>query len=193
MSAGASLGAAGISIRDHFIAPPQIRALLECARIRRARGEFAAARIGKDATLRRREDIRGDFTCWLREPLIPAERSLLEQFEALRLDLNRETFLGLFDLELHYAWYPPAAAYARHVDRPHGTVQRKVSLVLYLNPEWNDEDGGALRVYEAGQPRCDIEPIGGRLVCFLTEGREHEVLTARRDRWSVTGWYRGRD
>jgi SM-20-related protein len=193
MSAGANLSAAGIAIRDHFIAPPQIRALLECARTRRARGEFAAARIGKDATLQRRAEIRGDFTCWLREPLIPAERSLLEQFEALRLEVNRETFLGLYDLELHYAWYPPAAAYARHVDQPQGTVARKLSLVLYLNLEWNEEDGGALRVYEAGQPRCEIEPIGGRLVCFLTEGREHEVLAARRDRWSVSGWFRGRE
>jgi len=193
MSVGENLSAAGISIRDHFIAPPQIRALLESARARQARGEFAAARIGREASLQRREDIRGDFTCWLREPLIPAERILLDKFEALRLELNRHTFLGLFDLELHYAWYPAAAAYARHVDQPHGTVQRKISLVLYLNQEWNCGDGGALRIYEAGQPRCDIEPFGGRLVCFLTEGREHEVLTARRDRWSVSGWYRGRD
>jgi SM-20-related protein len=193
VSAGADLSATGISIRDQFIAPPQIRALLECARARRARGEFAAARIGIEASLKRREDIRGDFTCWLREPLYPAERVLLDQLEALRLELNRETFLGLFDLELHYAWYPPAAGYARHVDQPHGTIQRKVSLVLYLNLEWHDEDGGALRLHEAGRPRCDIEPLGGRLVCFLTAGREHEVLTAQRDRWSVSGWYRGRD
>jgi SM-20-related protein len=192
-SAGANLSAAGISIRDEFIAPSQIQALLECARARRTRGEFAAARIGKQATLQRREDIRGDLTCWLSEPLYPAERILLEQFDALRLDLNRETFLGLFDLEVHYAWYPPAARYARHVDQPHGTVQRKVSLVLYLNQGWHDEDGGALRLYGAGQPPCDVAPLGGHLVCFLTSGREHEVLAARRDRWSISGWYRARD
>jgi SM-20-related protein len=192
VSAGTNLGAAGILIRDQFIAPAQIRALRDSARAREARGEFAAARIGKKATLQRREDIRGDFTCWLREPLYPAEHILLGQLEALRLELNRETFLGLFDLELHYARYPPAAAYARHVDQPQGTSQRKVSLVLYLNLGWNEEDGGALRTYEAGQQCCDIEPIGGRLVCFLTAGREHEVLPARRDRWSISGWYRGR-
>jgi SM-20-related protein len=186
------LSSVGISIRDQFIAPAQIRTLLDSARARQARGEFAAARIGKQV-LQRREDIRGDFTCWLREPLYPAERILSDQLDALRLELNRETFLGLFDLELHYAWYPPAAGYARHVDQPQGTEQRKVSLVLYLNPDWNEVDGGALRIYEAGQQRCDIEPIGGRLVCFLTAGREHEVLPARRDRWSISGWYRGRD
>jgi SM-20-related protein len=193
VSVGANLRAGGISIRDDFIAPAQVHALRESAQARRARGEFTAARIGSQATLQRREDIRGDFTCWLREPLNPAERTLLDRFDELRLELNRETFLGLFDLELHYALYPPAAGYARHVDQPRGTLQRKVSLVLYLNPDWNDGDGGALRIFEAGQPRCDIEPIGGRLVCFLTAGREHEVLKGRRDRWSISGWYRGRD
>lgn len=192
MSAGANLSSVGISIRDQFIAPAQIRALLDSARARQARGEFAAARIGKQVP-QRREDIRGDFTCWLREPLNPVERILLDQPDALRLELNRETFLGLFDLELHYAWYPPAAGYARHVDQPQGTEQRKVSLVLYLNPDWSEADGGALRLYEAGHQRRDIEPIGGRLVCFLTAGREHEVLPARRGRWSISGWYRGRD
>jgi SM-20-related protein len=193
MSAGANLSADRISIRDQFVTPVQMRTLLDCARARHARGEFAPARIGQQAALQRREDIRGDFTCWLREPLYPAERILLAQLDTLRLELNRETFLGLFDLELHYAWYPPAAGYARHVDRPQGTVQRKVSLVLYLNPDWNDEDGGALRIYEAGRQRCDIEPVGGRLVCFLTADLEHEVLPARRDRWSISGWYRARD
>ncbi len=193
MSAGANLSAVGISIRDQFIAPAQIRALLDSARARHARGEFAAARIGKEATLQRREDIRGDFTCWLREPLDPAERILLDQLDTLRLELNRETFLGLFDLELHYAWYPPAAGYARHVDQPQGTAQRKVSLVLYLNPDWSDKDGGALRIFGAGHARRDVQPLGGRLVYFLTAGLEHQVLPARRDRWSISGWYRGRD
>jgi SM-20-related protein len=39
----------------------------------------------------------------------------------------------------------------------------------------------------------DIEPIAGRLVCFPTSGREHEVLTAHRERLSISGWFRARD
>jgi SM-20-related protein len=38
----------------------------------------------------------------------------------------------------------------------------------------------------------DIEPLGGRLVCFLTAGREHEVLPAGRERLSISGWFRAR-
>ena len=193
MSASADLTLSGISIRDQFIAPAQIHALLQCAETRQARGDFAPARVGPRASAQRREDIRGDFTCWLREPLYPAERSLLDRLEQLRLELNLEATLGLFELELHYARYPPGAGYARHVDQPQGTAQRQVSLVLYLNADWQPADGGVLRLHETDDRILDIEPVGGRLVCFLTPGRVHEVLTARRERLSIGGWFRGRE
>jgi SM-20-related protein len=193
MSASAELSAAGIFIRDQFIAPARVRSLLNCVQSRHAQGEFVAARIGNHASPQRRTDIRGDFTCWLREPLYPAERLLLEELEQLRQELNREAYLGLFELELHYAWYPPGSGYARHVDQPRGGSQRKVSLALYLNAAWQPLAGGALRMFEADEGFRDIEPVAGRLVCFLTEGREHAVLPARRDRWSISGWFRARD
>jgi len=193
VSVGAEICGAGVFIRDGFAAPTLIRSLLDCADVRRSHGEFAAARIGGRGAAQRRQDIRGDSTCWLREPLYPAERGLLDQFEALRLELNREAFLGLFDLELHYAWYPPGAEYSRHVDQPQGTAQRLISTVLYLNLDWGPLDGGSLRMYDAAQRTLDIEPIAGRLVCFLTAGREHAVLPASRDRLSISGWFRARD
>jgi SM-20-related protein len=193
VSTSAELRSRGISIRDRFIASAQIHDLLQCAYARQARGDFAAARVGGLAGAQRREKIRGDFTCWLREPLFPAEHSLLKQLEQLRLELNRDAYLGLFELELHYARYPPGAGYARHVDQPLGTTLRKVSLVLYLNVDWEPPDGGVLRIHETNDRTLDIEPVGGRLVCFLTPGREHEVLPARRERLSISGWFRGRE
>jgi SM-20-related protein len=183
----------GISIRDHFLAPSQIRSLVDCAHLRRKRGDFGAARIGGGRSLQRREEIRGDSTCWIIPPLLPAERTLVEEFERLRLELNREALLGLFELELHYAWYPPGTGYARHVDQPQGRAQRRVSLVLYLNEEWTPAAGGELRIFDAADRHRDIEPIAGRLVCFLTPGREHAVLPTQRDRLSVSGWFRARD
>ena len=118
---------------------------------------------------------------------------LLDRLEELRLELNREATLGLFELELHYARYPPGASYARHVDQALRTSQRQVSLVLYLNADWQPADGGVLRLHETDDRTFDIEPVGGRLVCFLTPGRVHEVLTARRERLSISGWFRGRE
>jgi SM-20-related protein len=193
VSIDADLRFDGISVRDQFLAPSQIRALLDCARLRSARGDFEAARIGGGRSLQRREDIRGDSLCWITPPLWPAEQTLLEQLERLRLELNRDALLGLFELELQYAWYPPGAGYARHVDQPQGCAQRRVSLVLYLNEDWTPAAGGELRIFGAADGHRDIEPMAGRLVCFLTPGREHAVLPTQRDRLSISGWFRARD
>jgi SM-20-related protein len=193
VNASADLKACGISIRDQFVSAAEVRRLQKCANDRQSRGDFAAARIGTRASAQRRAEVRGDFTCWLREPFQGPERALLDRLEDLRLELNREAYLGLFELELHYALYPPGAGYAPHVDQPQGTTQRKVSLVLYLNEDWGPADGGVLRMHDANTQVLDIEPVGGRLVCFLTSGREHQVLPARRDRLSISGWFRGRE
>jgi SM-20-related protein len=193
VSAAAELRLEGISIRDEFIDAPRIRALLDCLGERRARGEFGAARVGNPSHLERRESIRGDFTCWIEEPLFSAERTLLDDLEGLRQGLNREFFLGLLELELHYAVYPPGAGYSRHLDQPQGRTQRKLSMVLYLNVDWQPEAGGALRVFDGAAGYRDIDPIGGRLVCFMTADREHEVLPAHRERVSISGWFRARD
>jgi SM-20-related protein len=193
VSIDADLRFDGISVRDQFLAQSQIRALLDCARLRRARGDFEAARIGGGRSLQRREDIRGDSLCWITPPLWPAEQTLLEQLERLRLELNRDALLGLFELELQYAWYPPGAGYVRHVDQPQGGEQRRVSLVLYLNEDWTPAAGGELRIFDAADGHRDIEPMAGRLVCFLTPGREHAVLPTQRDRLSISGWFRARD
>ncbi|MCB0627245.1 MAG: 2OG-Fe(II) oxygenase, partial [Saprospiraceae bacterium] len=39
----------------------------------------------------------------------------------------------------------------------------------------------------------EILPVGGRLVLFRSELLEHEVLPARRERYSLTGWLRNDD
>jgi len=182
----------GVAVEDGFLSGPRVRALIDCALLRRARGDFTAARIGSEGRVQRREDIRGDSTCWLVEPLFEAERSLLSDLERLRLALNRRGFLGLFDLEAHYAWYPPGTGYARHVDQPRDSADRVVSLIVYLNEGWMPGAGGELRVYDGDGTQRDITPLAGRLACFLTTGREHEVLPTRESRLSVTGWYRRR-
>ena len=180
----------GIFVRDAFLGSERVRELIDCARTRKARDEFAGARVGGPERLRR-DEIRGDDTCWLEEPLFAAERLLLADMEQLRLELNREAYLGLFDLEMHYAWYPPGAGYARHVDQPQGREDRVVSVVLYLNESWIPADGGQLRLFDAGIAR-DVEPLAGRLVAFVTAGREHAVLPTQKDRLSLTGWFRRR-
>jgi SM-20-related protein len=49
-----------------------------------------------------------------------------------------------------------------------------------------------LRQFDGAGAHRDIAPLGGRLVAFASAGREHEVLPARRTRWSLSGWLRTR-
>ena len=92
-------------------------------------------------------------------------------------------------MEAHYAAYPAGARYAKHRDRFRDSDLRVVSFVTYLNPDWRDEDGGALRLsLAAGE--IDIVPRSGS-VCFLSE-LEHEVLPGTRERNSIAGWMRRR-
>lgn len=186
------LRADGIGVRDRFLGTSHLQALNECAAARRERGDFAPARIGAGQALQRRADIRGDSICWLEEPLFAAERELFALFEKVRRSLNQSLFLGLYEIEQHYACYPPGAGYGRHVDQPRGRGARRLSSIVYLNEDWHESDGGVLRCLTDHGKCREIEPVGARLVLFLTEGREHEVLRTSRQRLSITGWFLGR-
>ena len=187
-----SLRADGIAVRDRYLSASHLEALNRCAAARRGRGDFSQARIGTGKGLQRRADIRGDSICWLEEPLLAPERDLLALFDSMRRALNRALFLGLSDIEQHYACYPAGAGYARHVDQPRGCGARRLSSIVYLNERWRESDGGVLRCAGDGGDFREVEPVGGRLVLFLAEGREHEVLPTFSERLSVTGWFLGR-
>ena len=139
---------------------------------------------------------RGDQIQWLEpESASDAQRDALARFDALRLGLNRELQLGLFEFECHFARYPPGAGYRPHRDQHRGSDARVLSCVLYLNRDWKAEDEGQLRLYmdkPASGEYSDVPPEGGTLACFLSDRFWHEVLPARRERLSLTGWFRRR-
>jgi SM-20-related protein len=167
----------------------------EC-RARAAAGEFSPAGIGRGAAQQVREGIRGDSILWLEPGQSAACDRYLEAMEELRQTLNRQLFLGLEDFECHFAFYPPGAYYQRHLDRFRDDDARTVSVVLYLNPDWQADQGGQLRLYlddgQGGEHSLDILPEAGRLACFLSASVPHEVLPATRERLSLTGWFRRR-
>lgn len=160
-----------------------------------AEGLFRRGRIGRGDAAELRPEVRTDRILWV-DPTGGSEavRAYLDVMEALRLVLNRELQLGLFEFEGHLAVYPPGSFYRRHLDQNHRTPLRAVSCITYLNPAWDNDDGGELRLYLPGaQPeRVDVAPIGGHTLLFLSADFEHEVLPARRDRTSLTGWFRRR-
>lgn len=147
------------------------------------------ASIGRGPARTRAADVRGDRTVWLDDPRCAAAAAAhLATLDALRSQLNRRLFLGLDDVEAHYAAYAPGAGYARHRDRFRDNDARVLSLVSYLNPDWLPAHGGQLRVH-AAHGALEIMPMAGTSVCFLSE-LEHEVLPATRERLSIAAWMR---
>jgi len=185
--------ASGYAIVPDFLPVSSIAGLRARAQSLEAAGELRAAGNGRGARRTVDDATRGDRIRWLDAAgRDAAEDALRAGLEALRLELNRSLALGLFEAEMHYALYPPGARYAPHVDRFRDDDARVLSCVLYLNDGWNAEDGGALRLHLDGEEPLEILPVGGTLVTFLSARFVHEVLPARRARWSVTGWLRRR-
>ena len=183
----------GYALVPNFLDPATVADLRANAlRFERAGLLFPAA-VGRGANRIERADIRGDRIRWLDETTDDtAELSLRDVLEALRLLVNRELQLGLFAFEGHYAVYPAGTGYARHLDRFRDDNARVLSIVLYLNDCWRDEDGGMLRLHVARARSIDAIPQGGTLVAFLSDRFAHEVLPARRERFSIAGWFRRR-
>lgn len=184
----------GYAIVEHFLSPQEVKALVAQANALKSAGEMHKASIG--IAKKESAEIRGDFIHWIEEGQASAgEAAYLQAMTALQQDINQAFFLGLFELESHFAIYPPGAGYQKHLDQFIGKEERKVSCILYLNENWSADDGGELKMYLDKQDETnfiEIAPNAGTLVVFLSADFLHEVLPAKRERMSITGWFRTR-
>lgn len=184
-----ALAEQGWIIVPDFLDAQTVSELHQLAQQRRE--AFHRAGVGREAAHQVRNDIRGDSVLWI-EDHDEAMRQANARMAQLQQHLNRELFLGLAELEWHFAHYPVGAFYQRHLDQHRAQDTRVVTVVQYLNPDWHTDDGGQLRLYLNDGEQLDVTPYGGTLAVFMSDRFEHEVLPARRDRYSLTGWYRRR-
>jgi SM-20-related protein len=180
----------GYCVLSQFINPELTQALYQRV-LNLDDDEFSSAGIGREQDYQLETAIRRDETRWL-SPNHPVDSAYLAFMSEFRLAINRRLFLGLLDYEAHYAHYAPGAFYKKHLDAFQGQTNRVLTTVMYLNPDWQTQDGGQLRVY---QPNSDdvvatVMPEYGTFVIFLSEDFPHEVLAAHRDRYSIAGWFR---
>lgn len=89
------------------------------------------------------------------------------------------------------AIYPAdGAGFKRHVDNSAGDG-RVLTVLCYLNPSWEPERGGMLRLSPDGADGrpVDVCPVGGRLAMFYADRIAHEVMPSYEVRHAVTIWY----
>lgn len=148
------------------------------------------AGIGREQQHTVNRQIRSDHIHWLKsEQMI--ENKWLQRMNALQQTLNQRLFLGLFDYECHLACYQAGSRYQKHLDAFKGRSNRVLSTVFYLNPEWQENDGGELVIYADNEQVLEtILPRQGTFVIFLSDVFVHEVKQAHRTRYSITGWFR---
>jgi len=111
--------------------------------------------------------------------------------EGLKEYLNKTLFLVLTYYECHYAIYNKGDFYETHIDAFKNSVNRVVTTVYYLNENWVDGDGGELVIYDENNSFLKkVAPKADTLVVFLSEKFPHEVLPAKKKRYSIAGWFR---
>lgn len=213
----------GYVIIKDFIGPDLVQALRNDVNLLRSSNKFNIAKIGQDSSNKLNTDIRVAETCFLGEGKLQdmandARTQLYNVLNQLQGDLSGNPILDVNDSsngelikaapaldkslsELLYAYYPKGGFYRRHTDavQNSASVLRTYSLLMYLNSDWKESDGGCLRIHldsggdflpEGEEPNfIDVEPKAGTLVLFKSDKIPHEVLDTNTERTAVVGWY----
>ena len=147
------------------------------------------ARVGEKGHLIQDQNVRGDLIHWLDpDSSSPAFNSLFNILREIQSELNKNFFMGICDFESHLALYQKESFYKQHLDRHQRGSTRLVTYIYYLNLDWKKGDGGELALIDNGT-RHLIDPIGNRLILFLSDKIPHEVLMTNKNRMSITGWF----
>lgn len=174
--------------------PATLTTLLSLSQAQLKKRDYSEAGIGRLAEHQTLSTIRNDEVCWI-DGSTGGGKAWLNWTEGLRHYLNCHLFMGLFSFESHFAHYAPGHFYKRHYDAFKGRSNRVLSVVTYLNDDWQQDDCGELVLYQNNDDNRGVRvlPETGTLVVFLSEKFPHEVLPAARHRFSVAGWYRVND
>ena len=183
----------GWSVQENFFSLELIGKLHEQLILLSQQGNLRPAAIGRENNLQIEQTIRSDEISWFeKNRLTSSQKDYLDITQQLQDAINQKFFLGLFEYEVHFALYAANTFYKRHLDQHKNQDSRVLTIITYLNENWSEQDGGALKLYLNDDKEIRVLPKAGTLVCFLSAEFEHEVLPAKRERASLTGWFRKR-
>ena len=150
--------------------------------------QLLLAGTGNNALLQHDKLLRSDKIYWLdRRHNDLHENSFFDLMDSFVLFLNSTCYTGITGYEFHYALYEKGSFYKKHLDQFKSNKSRAFSMIMYLNDNWQQEDGGELCIYHADHQQI-ISPINGKCVFFKSSELEHEVLITQQPRLSITGW-----
>jgi len=154
----------------------------------RSQKQLQEAAIGHQDKLVTDHLMRGDLIYWLdRSHNNKYENQFLDLMDEFVTYLNRTCYAGITGYEFHYALYEKGTFYKKHLDQFQDNKNRAFTMIMYLNMDWKEEDGGHLCIFHENHSQI-INPVNGSCVFFKSSELEHEVLPCNQQRLSITGW-----
>ena len=133
-------------------------------------------------------NIRSDHILWL-QPEFQISHLHIQTLQQFSQILNRAFYLGIKDVEAHFACYHAGEFYTLHRDNPQDKNGRMISSVYYLHGQWQTDWGGELRLQDKHSQWHIIQPKPNRMALFQSD-LLHEVLISKQQRLSITAWLR---
>ena len=196
----------GYVVVEDFLPLNIVDNLNKLAKEHYGQNNMQAAKVGSKIKMQN-SAIRGDSIFWLDENNQNKEIQIyFKEMHEIKQAFNQYLFLNVHEIEAHFACYSIGNFYQKHLDQfsqVSGNQNRQISSVLYLNKDWQASNSGELKLYlnegengseiESKSKFINISPNAGRLVLFLSAQFWHEVLPAKVERLSLTGWFRTRN
>jgi SM-20-related protein len=177
-----------VGIAEHFLSDFLATNLKENLTTLFADKQFRHAGTGNDTLIAHDKLVRSDMIYWLdrthNDPYENIFFNLMDQFVS---HLNSTCYTGITGYEFHYTLYEEGSFYKKHLDQFRNNDSRQYSMILYLNEDWQENDGGELCIHH-GDHLQHISPVNGKIVFFKSSELEHEVLLNHKPRMSITGW-----
>jgi len=152
--------------------------------------DFQRAGISGSNDLHLDSQRRRDKIHWLNEDSA-FQSDFLAFTNGLKEQINRELYMGITYYESHFAIYDEGDFYETHLDSFKNSKNRVVTTVYYLNDDWSENDGGELVIYDENNNfLTKVIPHANTLIVFLSDKFPHEVLPAKKRRFSIAGWFR---
>ncbi len=177
-----------VGISQDFLELPLAASLKENLRSLYSGNQLREAGIGNDAGLTHDKLTRSDKIYWL-DPKHEDfhENNFFKLMDLFVRHLNSTCYTGITGYEFHYALYETGSFYKKHLDQFRSNKSRAFSMIMYLNADWQQKDGGELRIYHGNHIQT-IAPMNGTCVFFKSSELEHEVLMTNEPRLSIAGW-----
>lgn len=134
------------------------------------------AGIGNETIILKDKLFRNDKIYWLdRKHNNEFENQFFDLMDSFVFYLNEICYTGINDYEFHYTMYEEGNFYKKHYDQFRNNDSRQFSMIMYLNQDWKEFDGGELCIYHPYIEQI-ISPKNGKSVFFKSNELEHEVF-----------------